>query len=67
MMDDHQIGFCRDRQFDRREAGIHSGDDARDRAVIGDLQAVDGAVVVADFAGPQCLVAKSHHRRQGDF
>jgi hypothetical protein len=49
-MHDEQIRLRGDGEFHRGEAGVHGGGEARDGAGIFHLQAVDRAVVVADFA-----------------
>ena len=53
VMDDEQIRFGGDGEFHGGEAGVHRRRDARDSAGVPGLQAIDRAVVIADFFGAE--------------
>ncbi len=56
-MDEEQIRLSGNGEFHGRQAGIHSGGDARNGAAIRHLQAIHGAVVIADRGGAEQDVA----------
>ena len=53
VMHNHQVGLGRDSQLDGREARIHRGGNARDRAAIFHLQTVDGSFPIAEVVRAQ--------------
>ena len=56
-MHDKQIGFDSDGKSHRRKAGVHRGGDARNATGVFNLKPVHRAVVIADFAGAEQLIA----------
>lgn len=53
VVDDEEIGLGGDGECDGGEGGIDGGSDAGDGAVVFDLEAIEGAVVVFDVAGAE--------------
>ena len=57
VMDEKQVRLSGNGKFHGRQTGIHGRGDARDGAAIRHLQAIRGAVVIADRGGAEQDVA----------